>query len=60
MLNGSSMTQMRVRSRRSSEHQRQGSTGVIALHSEQWKSFSLTSTIAWASAWASVGGTLRR
>ena len=32
----------------------------MALQTEQWKSFSLTSTMAWASASASAAGTLRR
>src|SRR5262245_18481037 len=60
MLNGSSTTQMRDRSRPASAQIEHGSTLVIALHSEQWKSFSLTSTIARANASASGVGTLSR
>jgi len=60
MLNGSSTTQSCRRSRCGSEQKRQGSTAVIALQEEQWKSSSLTSVIARASASASAAGTLSR
>src|SRR5262245_5996374 len=60
MLNGSSTTQILARSRRSSAQKEQGSTAVIALQREQWKSRRLTSTIASASASASASETLSR
>ena len=60
MLNGSSTTQSVVRSRSGSEQMEHGSIAVIELHCEQWKSFSLTSTMDSASSRASSAEILRR